>query len=149
MSYDLLVFRTEAAPRDPDAFLDWCNEQTKWTEGHSYDDPAVTSPELRSWFLEMIETFPAMNGPYAIGEEKTDEDNVTDYSIGKDIIYAGFGWDQTEEATEMVWNLALKYEVGYYDLSGNKNGIVFPDELELAGKLDLSRKKWWQKLFGR
>jgi len=64
MSYDLMVFRKEAAPNTRAEFMKWYDRQTKWTEEHSYDDPANTSTDLRNWFMEMIQTFPAKNGPF-------------------------------------------------------------------------------------
>ena len=80
-----MVFNKAAAPKTRAEFMQWYEVQTEWTEEHSYDDPTNTSAELRNWFMEVIQTFPAMNGPLA----SEDEDNiyVTDYSIGKDIIY--------------------------------------------------------------
>ncbi len=49
MSYDLMVFNKEAAPKTRSKFLSWYDQQTEWAEGHGYDDPAHTSPELRNW----------------------------------------------------------------------------------------------------
>ena len=127
MSYDLMVFRPEAAPRTRPAFMNWYHDQTQWAEGHSYDDPAITSGDLRSWFLEMIETYPAMNGPYA-KEEDEDNDFVTDYSIGKDVIYAAFSWSLAEKAYEKMKALAEKHKVGFFDASANEGDILLPDE---------------------
>jgi hypothetical protein len=33
MSYDLMVFEPEAAPKDHSRFLEWCAEQTEWNKG--------------------------------------------------------------------------------------------------------------------
>jgi hypothetical protein len=38
MSYDLMVFRKDAAPKKRNDFLKWSKRQTEWTEGHSYDN---------------------------------------------------------------------------------------------------------------
>lgn len=57
MSYDLMVFRPEAAPKTRTGFIIRYHDQTKWAEGHSYNDPVVASGELRSWFTEMITIF--------------------------------------------------------------------------------------------
>lgn len=57
MSYDLMVFRKEVAPKNRADFMKWYQDQTEWTEEHSYDDPANTSIELRNWFIDMIKTF--------------------------------------------------------------------------------------------
>jgi hypothetical protein len=90
MSYDLMVFAAEAAPKEREVFMKWCKEQSKWVEDHSYDNPDVSTPALRAWFMEMIKAYPAMNGPYSSEELPEDESSVTDYSVGKFVIYACF-----------------------------------------------------------
>lgn len=125
-----MVFRKEAAPSSKAEFMDWYAVQTEWSEEHSYDDPAITSPELRNWFIEMIESFPAMNGPYAtdIDEEDDDADKLTDYSIGRDVIYATFSWSLVEEAYEEVSRLATKHKVGFFDVSADDGDIIIPND---------------------
>lgn len=125
MSYDLMVFRPDIAPRTRDEFMNWFDEQVKWAEDHSYNDPAVTSGNLRNWFMEMIETFPAMNGPYA--DEDIDDDSVTDYCIGTNVIYAAFAWSVAEKAYNVMKEAAQKHQVGFYDVSANNGDILFPD----------------------
>jgi hypothetical protein len=127
MSYDLMVFRPDVAPRTRPEFMDWYSEQTQWTEEHSYDDPSITSDDLQSWFIEMIEFYPAMNGPYA-KEENEDNEFVTDYSIGKNVIYAGFSWSLAEQAYEKMKTLAEKHKVGFLDASADDGDILFPDD---------------------
>jgi hypothetical protein len=160
MSYDLMVFRKEHTPNTRKEFLNWYREQTKWGEDHSYDDPAITSPELRSWFLEMIQTFPAMNGPYAIhNDDDDDNDHITGYSIAKGCIYTDFRWSVAEEAYNTSLKLAKKHGVGFYDVSSDEGDILFPEngELKSIGKDDISetdfdsyevttysRRPWWK-----
>jgi len=128
MSYDLMVFTSDAAPRERSEFMKWFQHQTSWTEEHSYDDPAVSSDNLKRWFIEMIETYPSMNGPYAKDIDE-DEDNyfITDYSIGKDVIYAAFSWSLAEQAYEKMKTLAEKHQVGFFDVSANEGDILVPD----------------------
>jgi hypothetical protein len=57
MSYDLMVFRPEAAPKPREAFIIWFHEQTKWADDCNYNDISNTSSELNSWFMEMIGFF--------------------------------------------------------------------------------------------
>jgi len=74
MSYDLMVFAPEVAPKGEAAFLEWFRLQTRWGEGHSYHDPEVSTPNLRAWFTEMIQQYPSMNGPLApqpVGKSST------------------------------------------------------------------------------
>ena len=59
MSYDILAF-DPAAVADAD-FTAWWEEQSQWSEDHSYDDPVVTTANLRSFYNELIQTFPPMN----------------------------------------------------------------------------------------
>ncbi len=126
MSYDLMVFRPDIAPRTRPEFMNWYFNETEWAEEHCYDDPAVTTDNLKSWFLEMITSYPTMNGPYS-NEEDVDNDFVTDYSVGKNIIYAAFAWSLAEQAYEKMKALAEKHNVGFFDASADNGDILFPD----------------------
>lgn len=126
MSYDLMVFRPASAPKTRAEFMNWYHDQTKWGEGHAYNDPVVTSDELRSWFMEMIQTFPAMNGPYAADD--IDDELITDYCIGRDVIYVTFAWSNAENAYEVMKRVAEKHKVGFFDASGNDGDILFPND---------------------
>ncbi|HYF47802.1 MAG TPA: hypothetical protein VEJ63_00235 [Planctomycetota bacterium] len=140
MSYDLMVFDPGSAPAKRDAFLKWFEKTAEWSETHSYDDPSVTTPALRAWFLEMIQTFPAMNGPYAAADDANEDDeaeddddeesSTTDYCIGKTVIYAGFAWSKADEA----YAQAEKHQVGFYDVSSDEGSVYFP-----AGKGKLAK----------
>jgi hypothetical protein len=128
MSYDLAVFETSAAPRDRAAFLEWFQRQTEWDEPHSFDDPSVSSPALRAWFMDMIKDYPAMNGPYSSAELPEDEAAVTDYSVGKALIYATFAWSKAEPAYEAMVRLAEKHGVGFFDVSSDTSAVWVPGE---------------------
>ncbi len=140
MSYDLMVFNPNKAPRSESEFRTWYENQTEWEEDHDYDDPNVSSEELRNWFLEMIKDFPALNGPYA--SEDVDVPRLTDYSVGIDIIYAAFPWSESERAFSRMRELAEKHQVGFFEVSGSED-ILFPDE---NGKLQKASgaKAWWK-----
>lgn len=128
MSYDLMVFDANVAPKERKAFIKWYDQLTEWTE----DDPAVCSDALRDWFMEMIQTFPAMDGVYAISEEEFDEDNSynSEYSIARHAIYVCFTWSVADEAFEKVKTLAIKHKVGFFDVSSD-GIILFPDGLAI------------------
>ena len=144
MSYDLMVFRKEFAPKDKKSFMEWYDQQTEWTEDHNYDDPNNTSEELKNWFLEMNEVFPAMNGPYA--SDDIDDPKVTDYSIGHHAIYAAFAWSQAESAYETLVKLAEKHKVGFFDSSGSGEVCVPDEEGNLIPLNDMNKEKspWWK-----
>jgi hypothetical protein len=84
MSYDLMVFEPEAAPKQHEEFLAWYTEQTESAEGVTDGDPSIASARLRDWFSEMIKTFPPLNGPFAGEELPVDEASATDYEIRKE-----------------------------------------------------------------
>jgi hypothetical protein len=130
VSYDLLVFHPGAAPKEREAFLCWWKEQAKWPEGHGYDDPAVSTPALRAWFLEAIATFPAMNGPYARPDDARPEEtqaSEADYSVGTNVIYTAFAWSKAEQARELTFALAAKHGLGFFDASSALSGVWLPD----------------------
>ncbi len=140
MSYDIMVFDPEAAPKTKQAFDQWYQQQTQWAEDHNYDDPVVCpNQNLNNFFIELITTFPAMNGPFTdedLMEQLDDQGHdayITDYSIGKHLIYGAFAWSLAEKAHEAVTVLAAKHNIGFYDPSNAPDNIYFPD----SGKLIL------------
>jgi hypothetical protein len=130
-----MVFDPTAAPRDHASFMRWYEAQTTWGEGHSYDDHRVCSPALQRWFLEMIETFPPMNGPIA---SKDYDPFVTDHCCGRDVIYSAFAWSVADTARKRMRELAIKYGLGFYDVGGDPGEILFPGE-ETASNQRLER----------
>ena len=126
MSYDLMVFEPEAAPKDHYGFLEWCAEQTKWNEGHSYNDPSVTSPRLRAWFLDVIRLFPPLNGVFAQKELPEDEATAADYSIGTQMIYIAFAWSKAELAYQTTLDLTAKHGLGFFNISSQDEEVWLP-----------------------
>lgn len=132
MSYDLMVFEISKAPKTKEEFMAWYEEQTQWSEDHSYNDPKIASPALKDWYEKMKKTFMPMNESSS-AEENLDEDeesNLTDYSIGSSVIYAAFSWSKAEEAYTLTTELAQKCGVGFFDVSGDGD-IVMPDGSEI------------------
>jgi hypothetical protein len=117
MSYDLMVFDLGAAPPGREAFLDWYDGQTQWTEDHAYDDPAVATPALRAFYLDMLAAFPV--GAERPGGDDDDELSGTDYTVGKSLIYMSFAWDQVDQAHEAVFRLAARHGLGFFDVSSD------------------------------
>ena len=136
MSYDLMVFEESKAPRTYEDFIEWYNKQTQWSEEHDYMSSSVTSPFLQSWFMEMKDIFPPMNGEYAPDDDLIEADgnleaHLTDYCIGSSVIYAAFAWSLAEKAYDLVTQLAIKHNVGFFDVSGNEE-VIFPDGTKLS-----------------
>jgi len=118
-----MVFDPGVAPLDRVGFMQWYRQQTKWGEAHRYDNPDVSTPGLRAWFLDMIPHYPMMNGPYA---SEDDSSRVTDYSIGRSVIYAAFAWSETAEAREITFRLAQRHRIGFFDVSTGNGGVWIP-----------------------
>ena len=128
MSYDLMVFEPEAAPKGHNGFLEWCAEQTKWDEGHSYNDPSVASPRLRGWFLDVIRYFPPLNGVFAEDELPEDEAAAADYSIRRQMIYICFAWSKAELAYQTTLEFAAKHGLGFFNVSSKDEEVWLPAE---------------------
>ncbi len=122
-----MVFAPEAAPKDREAFMEWYDAQSEWEEEHSYDNPDVSAPALRAWFLEMNRTYPAMNGPFSLEDLPDDDESVTDYSIGRSVICAAFAWSKAEQAYEATISLAARHGVGFYNVSSEHGEVWLPD----------------------
>ena len=129
MSYDLMVFEPTSAPAAREEFLAWYEGQAEWEEDHEYDDPKVSSPALKAFFLDLIQQYPPMNGPYAAEDldEEEDEVRLTDYTIGTTLIYIAFAWSQAEDAYTEVSRLAAKHQVGFFDASSEQAAVWLPD----------------------
>lgn len=137
MSYDLMVFEPSAAPKGRAAFMKWYEQKTKWSEDHDYQNHTVASLALQNWFEDMIQFFPPMNGPLA--SEDFDDENVTDHSIGSDVIYSAFAWSVAEAAHAKMRELAIKHSVGFFDVSANEGEILFPNST-----ISTTTKPWWK-----
>jgi hypothetical protein len=132
MSYDILVFDPAHAPREREAFLQWWDAQANWSEPHRYNDPAFTTPSLRAWFMEMIERFPALSGPYAASRDQ----RTASYCIGYHLIYVAISFDK-QATHERAHELAGKHRLGFFEASSPDGEIWLPgvgDELVLASK---------------
>jgi hypothetical protein len=152
MSYDLMVFDPKSAPDGRKEFLAWVHEQVHWKQGQKYDDPQATTPALRAWFVEMIIKYPAMNGPFA--SKDSDDPRVSDYSIGKSVIYVAFPWSEARSAAFTAFSSAKRHQVGFFDVSADNGGVWIPKDggryVCIHGKEETyteqtaPKKGWWQ-----
>jgi hypothetical protein len=135
MSYDLMVFEPEAAPREHAAFMAWYFELTKWNDG-PYDDPGRSSHRLRAWITEMQRTFPDMNSLEAA--DLLDDDGVlSDYTIGREFCYVSFAWSKAVAAAGEAERLAGLHGVGFFDVSSDGEAVYLP----VGGKLEIAHRK--------
>jgi hypothetical protein len=112
MSYDLMVFDPNIRFVGEADFMKWYKAQTEWSEDHGYNDPEIPTKALQNWFREMIKKFPPMNGPLANADD--DSSYVTDYCLGKGLIYVAFAWSVAEEAHVHFQELAKKVWIGIF-----------------------------------
>jgi len=140
-----MVFEPDAVPASHAEFLDWYAGQTKWGEDHSYDDPALSSANLRAWFEDMVEIFPPMNGTFAKERTAEGEASSSDYAIGADFIYVSFAWSEEEAAYMTVARLAEKHRLGLFNASSSGEEVWFPME----GRMMLAHDKSPPTLVGR
>ena len=144
MSMDLAVYVKEKAPEDPVDFLEWFWKKTEWNGERDYYDILGTDERLAAFFLEMIKTFPAMNGKYAPTEEELqanpeleDSPMVTEYNIDEDLIYMGFAYSVSDQADELIRKLAVQNGLGYFDMVN-----MYPDENSRISVPQLSYTEW-------
>ena len=119
MSYDLVVFNPETAPKNKEDFKTWFDKQIDLADNRSYSDLEFINKNLESCFLEIVKSFPALNGPYSNND--IDQENMTDYDVSENIICASFPWSSSDQAYNNTKQLAEKHNVGFYDVSGNED----------------------------
>lgn len=149
MSYDLMAFEISKAPKEKEEFFKWYDKQSEWEENHDYDDINVSSEKLQNFYKEMIKTFPPMNGVDCPSDEEIEnnpelEDYLTDYCIGYDVIYIAFSWSKDEEAYNLMKKLCKKYQVGFFDVSG-EGDIFYWNEDEK--NIDKKENNNWQAIY--
>ncbi|WP_217648185.1 hypothetical protein [Paenibacillus sp. OK003] len=52
------------------------------------------------------------------------ECGLTEYSLGKEMIYAAFAWSVAEDAYKMMHELARQHNVGFFDVNGSDGKII-------------------------
>lgn len=145
MSFDLMVFNPDVAPKDHTEFIGWYEKVTEWEDDATYDNPTSAHPKLYQWYKDMQVAFPDMNGPDADDDIDNMSDNASDYGIAVNIIYVGFSWSVAEEAFDKAIALAAKNRVGFFDPqsetvffpSGDSNLLPLEPQQE-------TKKPWWK-----
>ena len=119
MSYDILIFEPDSAT-DEDFPQWWEQVVSQWGEPHDFSTIDGSTPAIRSFYRDIIRTFPPINGPDALSEEELEEREaeglpVADYTIGADYIYVSVCWSDADTlvkiAGQMAWTqrLAVAY----------------------------------------
>lgn len=119
MSYDILIFEPDSAT-DEDFPQWWEQVVSQWGEPYDFSTIDGSTPAIRSFYRDIIRTFPPINGSDALTEEELEEREaeglpVADYTIGADYIYVSVGWSDADTlvkiAGQMAWTqrLAVAY----------------------------------------
>ena len=95
MSYDILIF--EPGVVTDEDFPQWWDRVSQWEEPHHYDSIERATPAIRSFYRDLVRTFPPFNGPDALSDDEVDVRlaqglPVADYTIGEDLVYVGVSW---------------------------------------------------------
>ncbi len=131
MSYDMMVFEASAAPREA-ALSSLVRKADAVERAPRVRRPAVSSAALQAWFAEMAQDFPPLNGPFE--QRRCRPREVTEYSIGQQVIYGAFAYSVAKRAHGRVQDLDEKHGVGFFDVSADEAAIVFPDGLVLIAE---------------
>ena len=135
MSYDIAVFEPNDALRDRASFLAWYESRTQW--GPRAYDPTYVTPRLKSWFNEMIETYPPLNTPNRPSMRDADRwPNVVDYVFAEDMIYVAISGASVTIGRETVTRIAAKHGVGVYERS-DSGDVLFPTA---SGTLEIAHR---------
>lgn len=156
MAYHILAF-------DPDAtsieqFEPWWGTEQEWLEDHSYDDPAVSTPALRAFYRDLIVNFPPMNGPDAPSDLEIEknpalEEGMTDYCIGRHLVYLGAAWGISgaieDECVRLagIHNIALAFvswtplRIQRFEAGQSSGAEVVPRRISAPRRRRWQRKK--------
>ncbi len=136
-----MVFDPTSAPgTSRAAVIAWLEDEAEWGDG-PYDDPARGTPAVQAWLEELLREFPAVDGPRAHAGHHP---RLTDYTIGRAVVYACFPWTAVEAAYEAVVSAAATHGLGVYDVSSDDLALWLPDgkgELALLEKATTKKKK--------
>lgn len=109
MSYAILIFEPDAVTDE--GFPQWWDRVSRWEEPHHYDSIERATPAIRSFYRDLVRTFPPFNGPDALSDDEVDARlaqglPVADYTIGADYIYVGVGWSDANALVKIVGQMA-------------------------------------------
>lgn len=135
MSFDVMLFDTQDAPREREVFDQWFHGLNVWEGDLDYNDCRNATPSLQNFYRDIIRIYPSINGPDAPDSAAVESDpemasRMTDYSIAPRLIYAAFAWSHAQDAEKLIHDLAARHGVGIYHVSTD-NAVIFPDGLRL------------------
>jgi hypothetical protein len=145
MSYDLMVFDPDLAPRKAEVG-DWHRglmEEDDRGSDDPFDPVSGKSIRLRAFYDDLRVDFPAMNGPDQTDD--VDNEQVTGYAFYPGFIYMDFRWSAAEAGSKSVLALAEKHGLGLFDPQDPDDGVML---MGTTGSGPLAKVSWWARLFG-
>ena len=126
MSYDILIF--EPGVVTDEDFPQWWDRVSRWEEPHDYDSIERATPAIRSFYRDLVRTFPPFNGPDALSDDEVDARlaqglPVADYTIGADYIYISVGWSDANALVKIVGQMAWTQRLAVAYVS--EDGSIF------------------------
>ena len=123
MSYDIAVIDRRQRFRTYKEFITWY-ENTVDQQGNDYRQ---TTPNLQQWFLELKDVIRPLNGEFSMSDAEIGRGMFpeADYGFGKEFIYVSLARTDCEKTTAIAFDLARKYHLAYFDISGN--GSLYQD----------------------
>ena len=130
MSYDILIF--EPAAVSDEEFPQWWEQVSRWEEPRDYYTTEGSTPAIRSFYRDLVRTFPPFNGPDALSDDEVDARlaqglPVADYTIGEDLVYVGVSWSAAHALVTTVSELAWTHRFAVAYVSDD-DAIVRPPE---------------------
>ena len=130
MSYDILIFEPDVVT-DED-FPQWWEQVSRWEEPRDYYTTEGSTPAIRSFYRDLVRTFPPFNGPDALSDDEVDARlaqglPVADYTIGEDLVYVGVSWSAANALVTTVGELAWTHRLAVAYVSDD-GAIVRPPE---------------------
>lgn len=137
MGYEITVFDVAKAPKKRNEFLKWY--ETLWN-AEDYSNINLCSQNLKDWLYEIIETFPAAEGPF--NENEPDD---TFYYVGDGFVCGNFPCEPIDKfikAYNLSAKLAEKYGLGLFEAGKEDGLIIMPDRSIMDGdpREELERK---------
>ena len=128
MSYDILIFEPDAVTDE--GFLRWWDRVCQWEEPRHYDSIERATPAIRSFYRDLVRTFPPFNGPDALSDDEVDARlaqglPVVDYTIGEGLVYVGVSWSAANALVTTVSELAWTHRLAVAYVSDD-GAIVRP-----------------------
>ena len=149
MSFDLMVFDPDHAPRERAAFMEWFRDITRWEDKLTVDIPDGLSGNLPAFYRQITKSFPDINGPEArayfdfvqppppgffarlfgakpVSRPELDESRLVECTFHANAIYLSFTSSLNGDAGFTCSDVANDTGVGLFNVSAG-NGQIFYD----------------------